>query len=515
MGRRFLTREAAAKENADKGGEIQQIKQNHSKRIKKKKKKGRNKENSKDQQPFPRQKDGFTSLTILPPPGEGIVPGTDRDRPISLGHLIGRVKVGTSYLYGFREDKRNIVKTMYPISYNFYSSYGPTYDSTFSSLTLEETQLVQTGDRFSTPHSKQFADLIKNVCREDYSHEFVDRLIDILEGHDNTVDTAAITNSNHPAGVDDASRPQENGSANSVDPHHDHLIDFDALKSLNEEGIDMSFIDTLKEEFEAKEAERDSNRTLEERLDRTAVLLNNLKASQTNRLNVCPNFNLNQVEQPSNFEVKLASKVLDNLSTILKSTQPGDLVEVTSLRKAMGVNLPAAERNDSSLAAPGAPAPESAAQSSQSQDSTSQELLAATNADASKMSTDTATIPTTANSSTAKVPTAKVSNDEAKDKPDSIDTETKDVEMSSSITTATEPQQQQKQDTKSCDSSNENDGNSLQGQNVATAAATTQEVVAMETETSGGNVTDADNSATMCATSSTPAITENEITVQN
>ena len=40
----------------------------------------------------------------------------------------------------------------------------------------------------------------------------------------------------------------------------------------------------------------------------------------------------------------------------------------------MGVNLPAAERNDSSMpAAPGALAPESTAQSSQSQDSTSKE----------------------------------------------------------------------------------------------------------------------------------------------
>ena len=33
--------------------------------------------------------DGFTSLAILPPVGDGIIPGTEKDRPISLGHLIG------------------------------------------------------------------------------------------------------------------------------------------------------------------------------------------------------------------------------------------------------------------------------------------------------------------------------------------------------------------------------------------------------------------------------------------
>jgi len=304
---------------------------NGKKESRRKKKKGRNKENKKVKGGlFPRQKDGFTSLSIIPPAGEGIIPGTEKDRPMSLGHLIGRVRVGTSYLYGFREDKRNLVKSMYPISYNFFSSYGPTYDSTFSSLTLEETQLVQTGDRFYPSHGKQFADIIKNVCnsKEDYSHQFVDRLLNILEGNSKQDDTSLQYE-------DVTSEPQ---TVNDCD-----LIDFDALKTLSEEGIDMSFVDNLKTEYEAKEAEEDAKRTHEERLDRTAHLINNLKSSQTKRLNVCPNYSLNQVEQPSDFEMKLASKVLDNLTTILQATKPGDLVGVSSVRRAMGVNLPTTE----------------------------------------------------------------------------------------------------------------------------------------------------------------------------
>ena len=51
---------------------------------------------------------------------------------------------------------------MYPINYNFFSSYGPSYDSTFSNLTLEESQLVQTGDKFRANQTKQYADLIRS-----------------------------------------------------------------------------------------------------------------------------------------------------------------------------------------------------------------------------------------------------------------------------------------------------------------------------------------------------------------
>lgn len=351
MGRKLLTRGDQSTETTVNGtmveNDLHLRKDNIKNRIKRKKKKGRNKENSKEINTlFSRQKDGFTSLAILPPVGDGIIPGTEKDRPISLGHLIGRVKVGTSYLYGFREDKRNIVKAMYPISYNFYSSYGPTYDSTFSSLTLEETQLVQTNlDRFSLPQGNQYHDLIKNVCREDYSHTFVDHLIDILEGRDSESSNDSMDPSPTSPNKDDIKEDmdtEDNNSSTTTTPatNDDHVIDFDSLKSLNEEGIDMSFIDGLKEEFETRESELDASRTIEQRLDRTAMLLSNLKASQTSRLNVCPNFNLNQVEQPSDFEIKLASKVLDNLTTILKSTQPGELVESTAVRKAMGVNVP-------------------------------------------------------------------------------------------------------------------------------------------------------------------------------
>ncbi len=144
--------------------------------------------------------------------------------------------------------------------------------------------------------------MFRNVCREDYSHTFVDHLIDILEGRDSESSNDSMDPSpNSPIKDDikeDMDTEDNNSSTTTTTPsaNDDPVIDFDSLKSLNEEGIDMSFIDGLKDEFETRESELDASRTIEQRLDRTAMLLSNLKASQTSRLNVCPNFNLNQVK---------------------------------------------------------------------------------------------------------------------------------------------------------------------------------------------------------------------------
>ena len=91
---------------------------------------------------FLRQKqDGSTSLKFLTG-NVGVIPGTDNDRPVTLGKLIGKVKQGTGSIQGFREDRRNMAKAHYPLYYGAYSSHGPSYDSTFANLTKEETELV-------------------------------------------------------------------------------------------------------------------------------------------------------------------------------------------------------------------------------------------------------------------------------------------------------------------------------------------------------------------------------------
>ena len=63
---------------------------------------------------------------------------------MTLGQLIGRIKNGgaaaggaATALQGFKEDRRNAAKSVHPLYYGAFSSYGPAYDSTFANLTKQ------------------------------------------------------------------------------------------------------------------------------------------------------------------------------------------------------------------------------------------------------------------------------------------------------------------------------------------------------------------------------------------
>ena len=117
-------------------------------------------------------------------------------------------------------------------------------------------------------------------------------------------------------------------------------IDFDGIRSLSADGIDISFLENLQSAYEARNQQKPAV-TVDERLQLTAELLESLKNCQSSRLAVCPASNLNQVLSPSEVEMRLAGQVLDNLTSILQHTEPGQVVNVASIRQAMGVNFSA------------------------------------------------------------------------------------------------------------------------------------------------------------------------------
>lgn len=115
-------------------------------------------------------------------------------------------------------------------------------------------------------------------------------------------------------------------------------IDFEGIRSLSADGIDISFLENLQSAYEARNQQKPAV-TVDERLQLTAELLESLKNCQSSRLAVCPASNLNQVLSPSEVEMRLAGQVLDNLTSILQYTEPGQVVNVASIRQAMGVNF--------------------------------------------------------------------------------------------------------------------------------------------------------------------------------
>lgn len=125
------------------------------------------------------KKDGTTTLNILIG-GDGVIDGTN-EKPISLGALTGKLACGTGQLQGFKEDRRNIVKSNKPLYYGAFGSYAPSFDSTFANLSKEESELVlQTyGDENAVQYAESILDFTKDC---DYTLQMVDSLLDILTG---------------------------------------------------------------------------------------------------------------------------------------------------------------------------------------------------------------------------------------------------------------------------------------------------------------------------------------------
>ncbi|UYV80380.1 BRD7 [Cordylochernes scorpioides] len=80
---------------------------------------------------------GATTLAILHPSN------ATPDIPVpSLEALTGRLAQGSANILGFKEDPKNVAKPVSYLSYGPFSSYAPYYDSMFSNLTKEESDLI-------------------------------------------------------------------------------------------------------------------------------------------------------------------------------------------------------------------------------------------------------------------------------------------------------------------------------------------------------------------------------------
>ena len=322
---------------------------------------------------FLRQRpDGTTSLNIIT--GEsGVIPGTEKDRPVLLGSLLGKVKQGTGSIQGFREDRRNVSKAVYPLYYGAYSSHGPTYDSTFANLTKEETELIYNtyGDNVGV----QYAESILNFSRNcDYAMFIVDHLLDILTGNEHRKTSHYIAEQKMLRREDDLlestytdleelERPQAQTAQHPANTNEEK-IDFESLKSLNTDlGIDMSYLDGIKKEYENSKPDEISNgvpsnkllpkldektsKELQDTIQKNAELIQELKDVQNERLSTTPPVHFSNMTKSNEREQELASVIRSNLVEMAGKVKPYHVSSETSVRKAMGtsVDLPIPSSN--------------------------------------------------------------------------------------------------------------------------------------------------------------------------
>uniref|UniRef100_A0A672PSI2 Bromodomain-containing protein 7-like n=1 Tax=Sinocyclocheilus grahami TaxID=75366 RepID=A0A672PSI2_SINGR len=280
-----------------------------------------------------RTSDGSTTLGILNP--ADLSAGDPGYCPVKLGMMGGRLQTGINTLQGFKEDKRNMVTPVAYMNYGPFSSYAPTYDSSFANISKEDSDLIYSfyGEDNSQPESESIADYLAK------SKEHMSRLAD------NVLD--ALTSGEHSRQLKETETdnlPMEE-PAEKVDTTDDAEVvvsepcSGDGVTALGSLGLNP---DLLPENFDSEEAEH-----FQQKLDETTVLLRELQKVQKERLSAKQPPNIICLLAPTAKELQLAEKVTGNLAQLTSQVTPGDVCSVYGIRKAMGISLPNHTAQDS------------------------------------------------------------------------------------------------------------------------------------------------------------------------
>ncbi|KAK2819892.1 hypothetical protein Q7C36_021538 [Tachysurus vachellii] len=276
-----------------------------------------------------RKSDGTTTLGIVNP--ADLSAGDPGYCPVKLGMMGGRLQSGVNSLQGFKEDKRNRITPVMYTNYGPFSSYAPTYDSSFANINKEDSDLIYSfyGDETNLQGSESTTDFLAK------SEEHMSRLAD------NILDS--LTNGEHSRHLKEteASSQEEEESAEKSDAADGAEVVGSELKTANSMDVLNSVIslglglDILPESFDSHEAKQ-----FQQKLDETTVLLRDLHEAQRERLSAKQPPNMICLLAPTAKELQLAEKVTENLAQLTSQVTPRDVSSLYGIRKAMGMSLP-------------------------------------------------------------------------------------------------------------------------------------------------------------------------------
>ncbi|KAK2853539.1 hypothetical protein Q5P01_006200 [Channa striata] len=261
-----------------------------------------------------RKTDGSTTLAILN--AADLSAGDAGYCPVKLGMMSNRLQSGVNTLQGFREDKRNRMTPVSYVNYGPFSSYAPTYDSSFANISKEDSDLIYSfyGEESSLQGSESLSDFLAKS--DEYVYKLADNLLD------------AVTNGEHSKTLKEPG-PQVEGPAKTQE-------DKDDMEVTEPEASSCSGLDFL------CTAEELSGEALhfQQKLDETTKLLHDLQEAQRERLSAKQPPNMICLLAPTTKELELAEKVTGNLAKLTGQVAPCDVSSIYGIRKAMGVAVP-------------------------------------------------------------------------------------------------------------------------------------------------------------------------------
>ena len=149
-----------------------------------------------------------------------------------------------------------------------------------------------------------YAESIKNFSLDcEYASFIVDNLLDILTGQQHSKTMKYIEEQK-------TVREEEKYVSDSIQ----EKVNFESLKSLEDDGIDMSCLEVLQKKY---------NEKVDVKLEKTAALIENLREVQNERLSAVPSTNMSELPGPGERERELAGQIQDNFVNIVGSAGTG------------------------------------------------------------------------------------------------------------------------------------------------------------------------------------------------
>uniref|UniRef100_A0A1A7WQE0 Bromodomain containing 7 n=2 Tax=Iconisemion striatum TaxID=60296 RepID=A0A1A7WQE0_9TELE len=257
-----------------------------------------------------RKSNGSTTLAFLNPADPS--PGDAGYCPVKLGMMSNRLQSGVNALQNFREDKRNRVTPVSYISYGPFTSYAPTYDSSFSNISKDDSDLIYTfyGEESSLQGSDSLSEFLSKS--DEYIFKQADNLLD------------ALTNGEHSRTLKEA-QPEKPADKQKGDAE---VAESD---SPSRPGLPCS---AAGPDFSGEALH------FQQKLDETTKLLRDLQEAQRERLSAKQPPNMICLLAPTAKELELAEKVTGNLTELTGQVAPCDVSSISSIRKAMGIAAP-------------------------------------------------------------------------------------------------------------------------------------------------------------------------------
>lgn len=287
-------------------------------------------------------KDGSTTLNLLiRDENEG------PEKVVTIGDLVGKLPAGSGQLPGLHTDQRNAVKPVKPMNYGPFASFAPTFDSRFSTLSADETQLVLRtyGDASSAEYAESILQFTKDSS---YATNIANGLLDIL------------TNGEHSKSLDELynmqlhnyeqreiekcfnrehEQPSSSSEAEQIELEYEKYrntrVDFKRLRSLKELGIDVEFLDGMETDMKNYEL----SKRMREHLSNNLTLIEKLRVIQQERLSQPLPAHLALVPPAGQEELQTAQQLTQQLSELAKKLPPAAIADQYALRKAMGMSF--------------------------------------------------------------------------------------------------------------------------------------------------------------------------------